>query len=85
MNIKLSLLSVKIGYPSKWRDYSQLEVSADDLVGDVVHASAFEWNRRLHHLGHRPRQVAECGEDAEDAVAADHRDLHMLAPSQIDD
>jgi putative endopeptidase len=48
---KLAQLTVKIGYPDKWRDYSALTVSADDLVGDVVRAAAFEWRRRVNHLG----------------------------------
>ena len=37
---KLSMLNVKIGYPTKWRDYSALSVAGDDLVGDVRRASA---------------------------------------------
>ena len=48
---KLSMLNVKVGYPTKWRDYSALSISGDDLVGDVRRASAFEWRRRLDHLG----------------------------------
>ena len=41
---KLSKFGVKIGYPDKWRDYSGLEVKADDLVGDVQRSAAFEWD-----------------------------------------
>ena len=33
---KLSMLNVKIGYPTKWRDYSALSISPDDLFGDVA-------------------------------------------------
>ena len=47
---KLSLLNVKIGYPVKWRDYSPLKMSPDDLYGDVERAQAFEWARQLHRL-----------------------------------
>jgi len=47
---KLAQLTVKIGYPSKWRDYSALRID-DDLIGDVNRAAAFEWRRRLNHLG----------------------------------
>jgi predicted metalloendopeptidase len=32
---KLSMLTVKIGYPSKWRDYTALQISDADLFGDV--------------------------------------------------
>jgi putative endopeptidase len=48
---KLSMLSVKIAYPSKWRDYSALRISDDDLTGDVERAATFEWQRRLKRLG----------------------------------
>jgi putative endopeptidase len=48
---KLAQLTVKIGYPDRWRDYSALAISPDDLVGDVERAAAFEWKRRLNHLG----------------------------------
>ena len=47
---KLSLLMVKVGYPVKWRDYSALQISPDDLYGDGERAAAFEWNRRLSRL-----------------------------------
>jgi endothelin-converting enzyme len=33
---KLSKFTPKIGYPDKWRDYSQLTMSADDLLGNYV-------------------------------------------------
>ncbi|WP_062299594.1 M13 family metallopeptidase [Demequina maris] len=39
---KLRQFTPKIGYPDKWRDYTGLEVSPDDLVGNVRAASAFE-------------------------------------------
>ncbi|MEG1030088.1 MAG: peptidase M13, partial [Brevundimonas sp.] len=32
---KLRKFTVKIGYPDKWRDYSALEVRADDLFGNT--------------------------------------------------
>jgi putative endopeptidase len=47
---KLSMLGVKIGYPSKWRDYTSLQISDADLYGDVEHASAFEWRRKVRRL-----------------------------------
>lgn len=33
---KLSKFTPKIGYPDKWRDYSQLNIDADDLLGNYV-------------------------------------------------
>jgi len=47
---KLAQLTVKVGYPAKWRDYSELDVRAADLYGDVARATTFEWNRRLARL-----------------------------------
>jgi putative endopeptidase len=48
---KLSTYNPKIGYPKKWRDYSKLEVSATDPVGNDMRAAAFEYDRRLARLG----------------------------------
>ncbi|HWF77260.1 MAG TPA: M13 family metallopeptidase [Caulobacteraceae bacterium] len=48
---KLSMLNVKVGYPTKWRDYSALSISPDDLVGNVRRASVFDWHRRASRLG----------------------------------
>jgi putative endopeptidase len=49
---KLAAFDFQIGYPKKWRDYSSLHVSTDDLYGDVERSTAFEWNFWLGHLGH---------------------------------
>lgn len=48
---KLGKFTPKIGYPSVWRDYSNLEISADDLVGNVRASSAFEFDRELGKIG----------------------------------
>ena len=47
---KLAKFGVKIGYPDKWRDYSALEVRADDAYGNAVRAGAYEWNRQVARL-----------------------------------
>jgi putative endopeptidase len=47
---KLSRLNVKIAYPEKWRDYSTLDVSADDLVADVEAGRKFAWLRQVRRL-----------------------------------
>ena len=43
-------LATKIGYPDSWRDYSALSISADDLVGNVRRAAAFDYDRNLRKL-----------------------------------
>ena len=48
---KLSRLSVKIGYPSKWRDYSSIVVKRDDLIGNEKRASAFSYAYEIDKLG----------------------------------
>jgi putative endopeptidase len=47
---KLGKINAKIGYPDKWRDYSALEVTPDDLFGNVRRASRFDWNYELSKL-----------------------------------
>ena len=48
---KLRKINVKIGYPDHWRDYSALQISPDDLLGNVRRAQQFERNRKLAQLG----------------------------------
>ena len=38
---KMRKFGVKIGYPDRWRDYSGLRLSSDDLYGNVLAASRF--------------------------------------------
>jgi len=48
---KLAAFRPKIGYPDKWRDYSKLEVRADDAFGNLQRAALFEWQHDLERLG----------------------------------
>ena len=48
---KMSKFTPKIGYPDEWRDYSSLEITADDLIGNVYRATAFEVDRAIAKLG----------------------------------
>ena len=48
---KLAKLTTKIGYPNVWRDYSTLQISRDDLFGNVERAEEFEYRRDLDKLG----------------------------------
>ena len=47
---KLAAFDVQIGYPKKWKDYSNLEVRADDLYGDVSRGIAWAWNYDVSRL-----------------------------------
>ena len=48
---KLSKFTPKVGYPDEWRDYSSLEISADDLVGNIRNARRFNHYRQIDKLG----------------------------------
>ncbi|HEX5183497.1 MAG TPA: M13-type metalloendopeptidase [Allosphingosinicella sp.] len=57
---KLAVFTPKIGYPDKWRDYSSLEISRDDLLGNAARANQFEYRRNIHKLG-QPIDRSEWG------------------------
>ena len=44
---KLAAFTPKIGYPTKWRDYSALEVKRGDAYGNALRATEFEYQRNL--------------------------------------
>jgi putative endopeptidase len=48
---KLASLQVMIGYPDRFRDYSALTITSDDLYGDVSRAARFNWQYALEDLG----------------------------------
>lgn len=48
---KLANFNVKVGYPSKWRDYSALQIVPGDIVGNAERAARFEWDYRRNRLG----------------------------------
>jgi len=49
--VKLAAISNKIGYPDKWRDYSSVKTTRDDLVGNLQRARNFEMARDLNKIG----------------------------------
>jgi putative endopeptidase len=57
---KLAKFHVKIAYPDKWRDYSALQVRAEDLFGNVERGAAFDWHRRVARLN-QPVDKTEWG------------------------
>ena len=48
---KLEKFRPKIGYPDKWRDYSALEITADDLFGNLARVTKFERDFALAKIG----------------------------------
>jgi putative endopeptidase len=57
---KLAKFTPKIAYPNKWKDYSKLVVSRDDLVGNVMRSRVVEADREINKLG-RPIDRDEWG------------------------
>jgi putative endopeptidase len=57
---KLSKFGVKIGYPSKWRDYSALVIRGGDLVGNAERSAKFEWEYNVNRIG-KPVDKLEWG------------------------
>ena len=47
---KLARLKVEVAYPDRWRDYSALEIRSGDLLGNVVSAEEFDWQRKVKRL-----------------------------------
>ncbi len=44
---KLSKFTPKIGYPDEWRDYSKLDIEADDFFGNLERAALAEYQRLM--------------------------------------
>ncbi len=49
--VKLKAVRNKVGYPDKWRDYSSVNIVADDFYGNDVRATQFEEKRQLAKVG----------------------------------
>src|SRR6201996_7315208 len=47
---KIHQFTPKIGYPTKWRDYSPLRVVRDDPVGNAQRSGVYEWNREVTRI-----------------------------------
>src|SRR5205085_603623 len=41
---KLDTYVIKVGYPDTWRDYSNVVIRRDDLVGNVRRAAVADWD-----------------------------------------
>lgn len=57
---KLAKVTNKIGYPDKWRDYSTVNIVANDFAGNTLRADAFEVHRDLNKIG-KPVDKKEWG------------------------
>ena len=48
---KLEKINTKIGYPDKWKDYSNLSISENDLYGNLKRSSQFQYQEEIDKLG----------------------------------
>jgi putative endopeptidase len=48
---KVDTLIVGVGYPDKWRNYSGLEVTRNDALGNAMRAEELEYKFRVKELG----------------------------------
>lgn len=47
---KISKITTKIGYPDQWRDFSELEIHAGDLLGNIARSRRFEHFYQVNRL-----------------------------------
>ena len=48
---KLYKFKPKVGYPDEWRDYSALDIEAEDLLGNLERAALAEYQRQVDRQG----------------------------------
>ncbi|MFO8236530.1 MAG: M13 family metallopeptidase [Bacteroidales bacterium] len=48
---KLDVMNTKIGYPDKWRDYSELEIDESSYIANVLAARKFNKQYQLNKIG----------------------------------
>lgn len=48
---KLEAIVVKVGYPDKWRDYTNLEITRDSYAANIKNAAVFSFRVNMDKLG----------------------------------
>ena len=49
--IKLDKFTPKIGYPTKWKDYSSIVIDRNDLVGNIKRVTSWNLDREMKKIG----------------------------------
>jgi putative endopeptidase len=49
--VKLHAIVKKVGYPDKWKDYSSINITKDDIIANLRGTSQFEYNRAVAKIG----------------------------------
>ncbi len=74
---KLGTFESRVGYPTKWRDYSALEVEKGRHFENVANARRFEWNRQVSRLG-QPVDRDEWGMNPQEVNAYYHPLMNQI-------
>ncbi|HPX05334.1 MAG TPA: M13 family metallopeptidase, partial [Tenuifilaceae bacterium] len=48
---KLNAMNVKVGYPDKWTDYTNLEIDRDSYAANIKRSLAFSFRKNMDKLG----------------------------------
>lgn len=57
---KLETMVVKVGYPDKWKDYSNLDITRDNYAENIKRASEFSFRENMNKIG-KPVDRTEWG------------------------
>jgi putative endopeptidase len=49
--VKLTKFTPKIGYPTKWKDYSSIKINRDDLISNVKNVTSWNLDREMNKIG----------------------------------
>jgi len=49
--VKLDKFTPKIGYPTKWKDYSSIVIDRNDLVGNIKRVTSWNLDREMKKIG----------------------------------
>jgi len=49
--LKLNAIAKKIGYPDKWKDYSSVEITKDDLIQNLKNTGHFTYQYNVNKIG----------------------------------
>jgi putative endopeptidase len=49
--VKLDKFTPKIGYPTKWKDYSSITIDRNDLVGNIKRVTSWNLDREMKKIG----------------------------------
>lgn len=49
--LKLDKMKARVGYPDKWKDYSQLAIDRKSYAGNVMKANQWQYRHSIHKIG----------------------------------